>query len=111
MQTGSGEQVNNASLRVLPAVQALHYPVELHVEQSVVLAEQSLQVWVALVVVSRYLLPTVQTGSAEQVNNAASRVLPAVQALHYPVESHVAQLAVLNEQSLQVWMAVEISRY
>ena len=52
-----------------------------------------------------------QTGSVEQVNNAASRVLPVVQALHYPVESHEAQSAVLNEQSLQVWVAVVISRY
>ena len=53
-----------------------------------------------------------QSGSAEQVNNAASRVLPEMQAVQTPVvELHVAQSGVLTEQSLQVWVAMVVSRY
>ena len=101
MQDGSAEQVKATASRVLPDEQAVHYPLlaEPQVAQSVVNAKQSSQVWVA-VATSRYVLGiAVQSGLGAQVNAASSRVLPVVQALHYPVESHVPQSVVVVPQS------------
>ena len=48
MQVGSAEQVKATASRVLPVVQRVQSPVEPQVAQSVVLTEQSSQMWVAV---------------------------------------------------------------